>query len=42
MKKFEEILKQKAHLNKIKNAKKTVQSTSKPSSSKMTSSKVTD
>jgi hypothetical protein len=42
MKKFEEILKEKAHLKKIQNAKKTVPPTSKINSSKMASSKVND
>lgn len=42
MKKFEEILKEKAHLNKIKNAKKTVPPTSKVNTSKLGSSKVND
>lgn len=42
MKKFEEILKEKAHLNKIKNAKKTVPATVKASTLKLASSKVND
>lgn len=42
MKKFEEILKEKAHLNKIKNAKKTVPKSSKINASKLSSSKVND
>jgi hypothetical protein len=42
MKKFEEILKEKAHQKKIQNAKKTVPPTSKINSSKITSSKVND
>ncbi len=42
MKKFEEILKEKAHLSKIKNAKRTIPATSKISTSKMASSKVND
>ena len=42
MKKFEEILKEKAHLKKIQNAKKTVPPTSKINTSKMASSKVND
>ncbi len=42
MRKFEEILKEKAHLNKIKNAKKTVPVSSKANISKLSSSKVND
>lgn len=42
MKKFEEVLKEKAHLNKIKNAKKTVPATAKTNTLKLTSSKVND
>lgn len=42
MKKFEEILKEKAHLNKIKNAKRTVPPTAKITTSKMANSKIND
>ena len=42
MKKFEEILKEKAHLNKIKHAKKTISRSSKANTNKIYSSKVND
>jgi len=42
MKKFEEVLKEKAHLTKIKNAKKTISASSHRGSARISSSKISE
>lgn len=42
MKKFEEVLQEKAHLNKIKNAKKTISASSHRVSARISSSKISE